>query len=65
VTTKKGRSECFDFCRYLRALYRSTVRIAIVLDNFIPHCSTKADKRVGAWARADNVELAYTPHYTS
>jgi transposase len=41
------------------------VRIAIVLDNFSPHLSTKKDQRVGEWATANNVELAYTPTYGS
>jgi hypothetical protein len=35
------------------------VRIGIVLDNFSPHLSTKKDRRVGEWAAANNVELAY------
>jgi hypothetical protein len=32
-----------------------------VLENFSPHLSTTDDPRVGAWAAANNVELAYTP----
>ena len=40
-------------------------RIAIVLDNFSPHTSTKTDQRVALWAEANNVELAYTPTYSS
>jgi hypothetical protein len=32
-----------------------------VLDNFSPHLSTADDARVGDWAAANNVELAYTP----
>jgi len=39
------------------------VRIAIVLDNFSPYLSTKADTRVGDWAAANSVELAYVPFY--
>jgi hypothetical protein len=50
-----------EFCRYLRSLYPPTVRIAIVLDNFSPHLTTKKDTRVGEWAAANNVEIAYTP----
>ena len=50
-----------EFCRYLRTLYPSEVRIAIVMDNFSPHLSTKKDQRVGDWAKANNVELAYVP----
>jgi|tagenome__1003787_1003787.scaffolds.fasta_scaffold20854853_4 hypothetical protein len=39
--------------------------IAIVLDNFSPHLSTKTDDRVGEWAAANNVELAYVPFHGS
>jgi hypothetical protein len=31
------------------------------MDNFSPHLSTKRDSRVGDWAEANNVELAYVP----
>ncbi len=65
VTTRKGRTEFLAFCRYLRSLYPPDVRIAIVLDNFSPHLSTKTDARVGEWAAANNVELAYVPFYGS
>jgi hypothetical protein len=50
-----------EFCRYLRSLCPPRIRIAIVLDNFSPHLTTKKDSRVGDWASANNVELAYTP----
>jgi len=65
VTTRKSRTEFLAFCRYLRSLHRAEIRIAIVLDNFSPHLSTKTDSRVGDWAAANNVELAYTPFYGS
>ena len=65
ITTRKGRTEFLAFCRYLRSLHPAEVRIAIVLDNFSPHLSTKTDDRVGAWAAANNVELAYVPFYGS
>ena len=55
----KNRTTFLVFCRYLRSLHPSDVRIGIVLDNFSPHLSTKADTRVGYWARNNNVELAY------
>ena len=32
-----------------------------MLDNFSPHLSTTDDPRVGVWAAANNIELAYTP----
>jgi transposase len=65
VKSKKGRTEFLSFMRYVRTLHPPHVRLAIVLDNFVPHLSTKTDTRVGEWARANNVELAYTPHYAS
>ena len=36
-----------------------------MLDNFSPHLSTKKDQRVGEWAAANNVELAYVPFNAS
>lgn len=65
IKVRKGRTEFLEFCRYLRSLYPPEVRIAIVLDNFSPHLSTKKDTRVGDWAEANNVELAYVPFYAS
>jgi transposase len=65
VKTHKGRTEFLAFCRHLRSLHPPQVRIAIVLDNFSPHLSTKKDQRVGEWAAANNVELAYVPFYAS
>jgi transposase len=54
-----------EFCRYLRTLYPSSTRIAIICDNFSPHLTTKRDGRVGAWATANNAEIAYTPTNSS
>ena len=65
VKARKTRTEFLAFARYLRSLHPADVRIAIVLDNFSPHLSTKADQRVGEWAEANNVELAYVPFYAS
>jgi transposase len=65
VKTHKGRTEFLAFCRYLRSLHSSDVRIAIVLDNWSPHRSTKKDTRVGDWAAVNNVEFAYVPFYAS
>ncbi|MFB7966619.1 IS630 family transposase [Streptomyces rubiginosohelvolus] len=61
----KRRTQFLEFCRYLRTLYPSTVRIAIVCDNFSPHLTTKRCQRVGIWAAANNVEIAYTPTNSS
>jgi transposase len=65
IVKRKGRSEFLTFMRYLRSLHPPQVRVAIVLDNFSPHLATKKDRRVAEWAAANNVELAYTPTYTS
>jgi hypothetical protein len=40
---------------------RAGVRLGLVLDNYSPHLSTREDPRVGQWAQANNVELAYVP----
>jgi transposase len=61
VKPRKRRGEFLIFLRYLRSLYPPGVRLAIVLDNASAHLSTRKDRRVGEWARANNVELAYTP----
>jgi len=61
VKANKNRTTFLGFCRYLRSLYPPGVRIAIVLDNYSPHLSTNVDTRVGDWAAANNVELAYVP----
>ena len=61
VKVNKNRTTFLAFCRYLRSLYPPVMRIAIVMDNFSPHLSTKKDSRVGEWAAANNVELAYVP----
>jgi transposase len=65
IKVRKTRTEFLAFCRYLRSLHPAEERIAIVLDNFSPHRSTKTDRRVGDWAAANNVELAYVPFYGS
>jgi hypothetical protein len=36
-----------------------------VMDNYSPHLSTKVDTRVGDWAQANNVEIAYVSFYGS
>ena len=65
VKATKNRTDFLAFCRYLRSLYPSSTRIAIICDNFSPHVSTRTDTRVGDWAAANNVELAYVPFYAS
>ncbi|WP_331750581.1 IS630 family transposase [Streptomyces sp. NBC_00046] len=61
----KKRTQFLEFCRYLRRLHPDNVRIAIVCDNFSPHLTTKRCQRVGTWAAANNVEIAYTPTNSS
>ncbi|MGH3612303.1 MAG: hypothetical protein ACRDRK_06825 [Pseudonocardia sp.] len=41
---------------------RTEFLITVVLDNFSSHMSTKTGARAGEWARANNLELAYTRH---
>jgi transposase len=65
VKTRKSRTQFLAFCRYLRSLYPAGVRLGIVLDNYSLHLSTRTDDRVGRWAAANNVELAYVPFYCS
>ena len=65
VVKRKDRTAFLAFARYLRSLHPAEVRIGIVLDNFSPHLSTKKDQRVATWAAVNNVELAYTPTYSS
>jgi transposase len=61
VKPRKTRTRFLEFVRYLRTLYPLEVRIAIVCDNYSPHLTTARDSRVGDWAQAANVEIAYTP----
>jgi transposase len=65
IKPRKNRAGFLEFCRYLRTLYPPAVRIAIICDNFSPHLTTRKDGRVGAWASANNVEIAYTPTNSS
>jgi transposase len=65
VKTHKKRAQFLEFCRYLRSLHPREVRLAIICDNFSPHLSTRKDTRVGDWAEASNVEVAYAPTSSS
>jgi transposase len=65
IKPRKTRARFLEFCRYLRSLYPPSTRIAIVCDNFSPHLTTAKDGRVGAWAQANNTEIAYTPSNAS
>ena len=61
VKPRKKRVQFLEFARYLRTLHPRETRIAIICDNYSPHLTTKKDTRVGDWAQANNVEIAYTP----
>jgi transposase len=65
IKPRKTRARFLEFCRYLRSLYPLATRIAIICDNFSPHLTTRKDARVGAWANANNVEIACTPTNSS
>jgi hypothetical protein len=49
VQATKNRTTFLASVRYLRSLCPLDTRIAIVLDNFSPHLSTRLDSRVGDW----------------
>jgi transposase len=61
IKPRKRRGEFLVFLRYLRTLYPPGVRLGLVLDTYSPHLSTRDDPRIGQWAAANNVELAYVP----
>ena len=61
IKPRKNRARFLEFCRYLRSLHPPSTRIAIICDNFSPHLATAKDGRAGAWAQANNAEIAYTP----
>ncbi len=65
IKPRKTRTRFLEFGRYLRSLYPPSTRIAIICDNFSPHLTTAKDTRVGTWAKANNVEIAYTPTNSS
>ncbi|WP_329135393.1 IS630 family transposase [Streptomyces sp. NBC_01476] len=65
IKKTKNRSKFLEFCRYLRSLHPAGTRIAIICDNYSPHLTTRRCQRVGTWAAANNVEIAYTPTNSS
>jgi transposase len=65
IKPRKTRARFLEFCRYLRSLCPPSVRIAIICDNFAPHLTTASDGRAGAWATANNTEIACTPTNSS
>ena len=65
IKPRKTRTRFLEFCRYVRSLYPLSTRIAIICDDFSPRLTTATDARVGTWATANNVEIAYTPTNSS
>ncbi len=65
ITTEKGRPEILAFVRYPRRLHPPEVRIAVVVDNFSPHTSTKNDPRFSRWTEANNIVFTDTSTYSS
>ncbi|HEY1920255.1 MAG TPA: IS630 family transposase [Streptosporangiaceae bacterium] len=65
IKERKTRGRFLEFCRYLRTRYPPGIRIAVICDNYAPHLTTRIDGRVGAWASANNVEIACTPTNSS
>ncbi|GAA5041425.1 hypothetical protein GCM10023336_01540 [Streptomyces similanensis] len=65
IKKTKNRNTFLEFCRYLRSLHSTDVRIAIVCANYSPHLITKRCRRVANWTEANNVEVAYTPRPTA
>ncbi|MFF9851222.1 transposase [Streptomyces litmocidini] len=65
IKKTKNPSKFLEFCRYLRSLHPAGTRIAIICDNYSPHLTIKRCQRVGTWAEANNVEIAYTPTNSS
>ena len=61
----KRRREFLAFLRYVRYLHPEQKRLAIILDNFSPHLTTKTERRIGGYATADNIELVYIPFNAS
>ncbi|WP_435130322.1 helix-turn-helix domain-containing protein [Actinacidiphila sp. bgisy144] len=65
IKKTKNRFKFLEFCRYLRSFHPAGTRISIICDNYSPHLTTKRCHRVGTWAAANNVEIAYTPTNSS
>lgn len=61
VKARKRRGDFRVFLRYIRTLHPAEKRIAIMLDNFSPHLSTRHDTRVGDYAAQNNIELPLGP----
>jgi transposase len=65
IKPRRTRDRFLEFSFYLRSLYPSSIRIAIICDNFSLTSAHARERRVGTWATANNVEIAYTPTNSS
>jgi hypothetical protein len=64
VKSTKGRGDFLAFCRNIRTLHLRHVRIAIVLDNFVPHSRPQEHpgRRLG---QGQQRRAGLHPHYAS
>ena len=61
----RTRLPYYAWTRGRRSAHGAACSIAIICDNFSPHLTTRTDRRVGARAAANNVEIGYTPTNSS
>ena len=65
IKPRKTRTRFLEFGRYLRSCTRPAPASRSSATTSAPHLSTAKDTRVGTWAKANNVEIAYTPTNSS
>ena len=65
IKPRKTRARFLEFCRYLRSLYPLIDPDRDHLRQLQPAPDHAPDARVGTWAKANNVEIAYTPTNSS
>jgi hypothetical protein len=65
IKPRKRRGEFLQFLRYVLSLCPEHKRLAIILDDFSPHLTTKTDRHVGDYAEAHSIELVYVPFNAS
>ena len=65
VKSKKGRTDFLAFCRYIRTLHPTPCPHRHRDGQLRPAPLDEEGHPGRDWAQANNVELAYTPHYAS
>ncbi|MFJ9844847.1 IS630 family transposase [Kitasatospora sp. NPDC101155] len=68
ITSLHRRHRAAEFRKFLVKIDQEVpegLDIHLICDNFSPHLTTKKCQRVGTWAAANNVEIAYTPTNSS